>query len=78
MSQEKVDKYKQEKAGRQQQIKKQKRNHKIRVAAISVAALVLAGWVGYSVYDKIDNRQLETIYFDMSALDDYIEELTAE
>lgn len=78
MSQAKVDKYKQEKASRQQTMKKEKRNHKIRIAVGALVVLVLAGWIGYSVVDKAENRELETVYFDMSAVEDYINELTAE
>ena len=78
MSQAKVDKYKQEKASRQQTIKKEKRMHKIKVAVGSLVVVLLAGWVGFSVFDKVENRQLETVYFDMSALDDYVEELAKE
>ena len=76
MSQAKVDKYKQEKASRQQTIKKEKTMHKIKVAVGSLVVLVLAGWIGFSVFDKVDNRKLETVYFDMSALDDYAKELS--
>ena len=76
MSQAKVDKYKQEKANRQQAIKKEKTMHKIKVAVGTVVAVVLAGWIGVSVFYKIDNRKLETVYFDMSALNDYAQELS--
>ena len=75
MSQAKVDKYKQEKANRQQAIKKEKTMHKIKVAVGTVVAVVLAGWIGVSVFYKIDNRKLETVYFDVSALDDYVNDL---
>ena len=78
MSQEKVDKYKQEKANRQQTIKKEKMMHKIKVAAGAVVVLVLAGWIGVSVFDKVENRELETVYFDTSALEDYVNELVEE
>lgn len=78
MSQAKVDKYKQEKASRQQTIKKEKRMHKIKVAVGSLVVLVLAGWVGFSVFDKVENRKLDTVYFDMSALDDYAKELSEQ
>ena len=75
MSQAKVDKYKQEKANRQQTIKKEKTMHKIKVTVGTVVAVVLAGWIGVSVFYKIDNRKLETVYFDVSALDDYVNDL---
>ena len=78
MSQAKVDKYKQEKANRQQTIKKEKRMQKIRIAVGSLVVLVLAGWIGFSVFDKVENRELETVYFDMSALEDYVNELAEE
>ena len=76
MSQAKVDKYKQEKANRQQTIKKEKRMHKVRVAVGSLVVVLLAGWIGISVFDKVENRKLETVYFDMSALNDYATELS--
>jgi len=78
MSQAKVDKYKQEKANRQQTMKKEKTMHRIKVAVGAVVALVLAGWIGISVFDKVENRELETVYFDTSALDDYVKELSEE
>ncbi len=78
MSQAKVDKYKQEKATRQQTIKKEKRMHKIKVTVGSLVVLGLAGWIGVSVFSKVENRQLETVYFDVSALEDYVNELAEE
>ena len=78
MSQAKVDKYKQEKANRQQTIKKEKRMDKIKVAAGSLVVLVLAVWIGISVFDKVENRELKTVYFDTSALKDYVRELSEE
>ena len=78
MSQAKVDKYKQEKAGRQQALKKEKKMRKIKIGVGAVVVALLAGWVGYSVVDKVENRKLETVYFDMSALDNYVNELAEE
>ncbi len=78
MSQAKVDKYKQDKANRQQSIKKAKLIHKIEMAVGVLVVLGLGAWIGYSVVDKAANRELETIYFDVSALDDYVNELTAD
>ena len=52
MSQEKVEKYKQEKANRKKNIKKEKRLHILRVIFYSLIALAILGFLGWSVYDK--------------------------
>ena len=52
MSQEKVEKYKQEKANRKKNIKKEKRLHVLRVIFYSLIALAILGFLGWSVYDK--------------------------
>ena len=46
MSQEKVDRYKNEKANRKKIMKKQKAMHIVRNTIMSVAALALIGWLG--------------------------------
>lgn len=79
MSQAKVDKYKQEKANRQQIMKKQKRMHRFEMTAIALVCAVFVGWVGYSVYDKVSGEDgKETVVFDAGAVQDYLTELTAE
>ncbi|MBS6194345.1 MAG: hypothetical protein KH828_02020 [Clostridiales bacterium] len=80
MSQAKVDKYKEEKANRQQIIKKQKRMHRMEMTALALVGVVFVGWIGYSVYDKVSNSEAakETVVFDASAVQDYITELAAE
>lgn len=50
MSQEKVDRYKQEKANRKKIVKKQKIMSVVRKSVLCVAALCLVGWIGYSAY----------------------------
>ena len=79
MSQEKVNKYKAEKANRKEIMKKEKRNKMIARLAGSVIGLALVAWIGYSAYDSI----AEAIYtsqveVDFSAIDDYLEVLYAE
>lgn len=79
MSQEKVDKYKKEKANRKKTNakKKIKRNISRFVGAVVVIAIV--GWAGYSGYQYYeDNRPVECYYADLSAISDYMSELTAE
>ena len=51
MSQEKVDRYKQEKANRKQLMRKQRMMGIIRKGVLTIAALALVGWLGYSAYD---------------------------
>lgn len=80
MSQAKVDRYKQEKANRQQIMKKQRRLHRMEMTAIAVVCAVVVGWIGYSVYDKASNSEgaKETIVIDAGAVQDYISGLEAE
>lgn len=51
MSQEKVDRYKQEKANRKQIMRKQKAMGIVRKLILAVVALALVGWLGYSAFD---------------------------
>ena len=79
MSQEKVNKYKEEKANRHKIMKREKRNRMIgRIVGI-VICLAIVGWIGYSIYDraatKIATAQTEV---NLSALDDYLNELYAD
>lgn len=53
MSQEKVNKYKEEKANRKAILKKEKRNRMIGRIVGSVIGLALVGWIGFSIYDKV-------------------------
>ena len=51
MSQEKVDRYKQEKASRKQIMRKQKAMGIVRKLILAVVAIALVGWLGYSAFD---------------------------
>ena len=54
MSQEKVDRYKQEKANRKAILKKEKRMRIAgRILGIAICAAIV-GWIGYSVYDSAE------------------------
>lgn len=79
MSQEKVNKYKEEKANRHKIMKREKRNRIIgRIVGI-VIGLAIVGWIGYSIYDraatKIAAAQTEV---NLSAVDDYLNGLYAD
>ena len=51
MSQEKFDRYKQEKANRKQIMRKQKAMGIVRKLILAVVAIALVGWLGYSAFD---------------------------
>ena len=79
MSQAKVDKYKAEKANRKEIMKKEKRNKLITRIVGTVIGLALVGWIGYSVYDSISTQIAYTLIdVDLSAAEDYLNELYAE
>lgn len=76
MSQEKVDRYKEEKAGRKETLKKQKRLRAVRTTLVSVVLIVIVGWLGYSVYGVHEAKQPRTVTeVDYSAVDEYMQSL---
>ncbi len=79
MSQEKVNKYKEQKANRKEIIQKEKRNKMIRNIIGAVIGIVLVVWIGYSVYDRasesIASAQTEV---DFTAIDNYLSGLAAD
>lgn len=78
MSQEKVNKYKEQKANRKQIIKKEKRKRVIGRIIGAVVCLAIVGWIGFSIYDStsksIASSQTEV---DFTAVDDYFSALNA-
>ena len=79
MSQEKVDRYKQEKANRKTILKRERRK---RIAARIVGVIVciaIVGWIGYSVYDSAEKKAAATqTEVNVSAITDYLSGLTAD
>ena len=79
MSQEKVNRYKEEKANRKQLIKKQKRNRIISRIVGVVVCLAFVGWLGYSIYDtSTKNDAVSQTEVNLTAIQDYLSGLTAE
>ena len=83
MSQAKVDRYKEEKRNRAQIIKKQKREWMAVKAGLSLVALVMVAWVGFSVYTTLNPEdttvtEKPTYTVDTSAIDDFMETLELE
>ena len=76
MSQEKVDKYKQEKANRKQNMKKEKVKQAFRRVVVGVLGFALVGWLGYSAYNLYDaSRPKQTAQVDYMAITDYQSQL---
>lgn len=80
MSQKKVDAYKEQKANRSKIIKKEKRIQKIEQILVSVIAIAAAGWICFSVYNKVtekDAAETEAVTTEMNvtALEDFVNTL---
>lgn len=76
MSQEKVDRYKAEKANRKEIMKKQKTMSLMRKTALGVIAVALIGWLGYSAYGTYQNSQpRDVVEIDYDAITQYVNEL---
>lgn len=54
MSQEKVDRYKKEKTNRKKIMKKERFMNVLRKTVLSMTALLLVGWLGYSAYQTYE------------------------
>ena len=81
MSQKKVDEYKKKKANRSKIAKKEKRMLMLEKAAAIVVCLLAVAWVGYSAYGKVtENQETQTTQteMDLSAINDYTNELAEE
>lgn len=83
MSQAKVDRYKEEKRNREKIIKKQKREWMAIKAGMSLAALVMVAWVGFSVYNGFtaENQvqgEKPSYTVDASAIEDYLSGLNTD
>ena len=76
MSQEKVDKYKKEKANRQKIMKKERIIHRLEMTGIALVCVLAIGWVGYSIYDTAAPKVNDAIVVDNNAVDNYISSLS--
>ncbi|OYO59708.1 hypothetical protein C8E03_1082 [Lachnotalea glycerini] len=79
MSQEKVERYKKEKANRKKIIMQEKRKSiavKLSISLVSIAAI---GWIGYSAYNVIESNKPETVVsVNMDSINDYFAGLSAD
>lgn len=77
MSQEKVDRYKKEKANRKQTMKKEKMQNALRKCIVGVVALILVGWIGYSAYGTYQAKQPKPeAEIDYTAMDEFMQDIT--
>lgn len=77
MSQEKVDRYKQEKANRKQIMRKQKVMNFARKGVLALVALALIGWLGYSAYDMYESgRERVVAEVNYDSITDYLNNLS--
>ena len=79
MSQEKVDKYKNEKNHRKEIQKRESRILFLEKLAAIVICIVAAGWIGYSAFNMESSEeegQVTTTEMDITAMTDYLQELT--
>ena len=78
MSQQKVNRYKEEKANRKEILAKEKRKRtQVKICA-SVIALFLVCWLGYSVYDMATRPDSSAVELDVTALDEYLSSMNTE
>ena len=78
MSQAKVNRYKEQKANRQQIMAKQKREKMLWKVGGSVVAVALVVWIGVSAYNKFYVPPRTAYEVDTTAMDEYLNTLTAE
>lgn len=78
MSQEKVDRYKQEKLNRKKNQVKEKVKRFFRRTVVSVLGAALLGWIGYSAYDiYVENRPKDSAKVNYTAITNYRDGLNA-
>ena len=76
MSQKKVDQYK-EKANRKQTMRKERVMGVVRTCAVTVVALALVGWLGFSAYDSyMSNQERPTVEINYDAVTNYMSGLS--
>lgn len=77
MSQQKVDRYKQEKANRKQIMRRQRIMSIVRKCAVAVVAVALIGWLGFSVYDSYtSNQERPAVAVNYDSVTDYLSGLS--
>ena len=77
MSQAKVDRYKQEKANRKENVMKEKKANALRKGVALVVAVAVIGWAGYSAVNAYQTYQPnESVEIDYTAVDNLNQNLS--
>lgn len=77
MSQEKVDRYKKEKANRKQIMRKEKMQNALRKCIVSVIGILLVCWIGYSAWDIYDsNKPVPSVQINYQAFNEFSQDIT--
>ncbi|MEZ3434720.1 MAG: hypothetical protein K1W34_08890 [Lachnospiraceae bacterium] len=77
MSQEKVERYKKEKANRKQIMRKEKIQNTVRKCIVSVIGILLVCWIGYSAYDIYDsNKPVPSVQIDYQSFNEFSQDIT--
>ena len=63
MSQEKVNRYKEEKANRKKMLRRQKVMNTVRKTVVSVVCVAVLGWIGYSASSCLWNVRSRVLAF---------------
>lgn len=78
MSQEKVERYKEQKANRKKIMRKEKIANIVRKCVLAAACLGIIGWLGVSAYGTYkSNQPRETVEVNYDAVETYINGLYA-
>ncbi len=80
MSQKKVDQYKERKANRSKEQKKELFYDWLEKVVGVLVCVALVAWIGYSVYEKVEQKQDAVVTetaIDTSALDEYMTGMNA-
>lgn len=80
MSQEKVDRYKQEKANRKKTLKREKFKKGVLTTVGTIVCIAIIGWIGYSGYGYFQSQKTENptqTEIDVTAINDYLDGLSA-
>ncbi|EGG80639.1 hypothetical protein HMPREF9477_00098 [Lachnospiraceae bacterium 2_1_46FAA] len=73
MSQEKVNRYKEQKANRKAIMKKEKRMKIFRNTVTAVVVVAVLSWVGYSGYNSyVDSQPVEKTEVDYTSIAEYL------
>ena len=78
MSQEKVDRYKEQKANRKEIIKKEKQEKAVRRGIGILVAAVCVVWLGYSAVDWVNRPDTSQAQINLDAYYDYVNGMGGE